>query len=141
MHSFAAWGEHATEVTADHGLADSLGEGSPLARIEDLDGSVLLLGTGHEVDTSLHLAEYRADIGASRTTYASPVLVDGEREWVTYEDLAVDDGDFPACGAAFEREHPEHLPTGTVGVAKTRLLDQRPLVGFAVGWLERNRDP
>src|ERR671910_927374 len=42
--SFAAWGRHASLVTGDHSLDYSLGEDSPLARIYELDGQVLLLG-------------------------------------------------------------------------------------------------
>nr|MDQ2830940.1 AAC(3) family N-acetyltransferase [Chloroflexota bacterium] len=49
--SFAARGRHAAFVTEGHALDDSLGEGSPLARVYDLDGHVLLLGVGHDSDT------------------------------------------------------------------------------------------
>ena len=58
--SFAAWGQHAVFITARHGLDDSLGEQSPLARIYDRDGYVLLLGVGYSNNTSFHLGEYRA---------------------------------------------------------------------------------
>lgn len=51
---------------ADHSLDDALGEGSPLARVYDLDGQVLLLGVGHDNNTSLHLAEYRAEFPGRR---------------------------------------------------------------------------
>jgi aminoglycoside 3-N-acetyltransferase len=57
---FAAWGRHSQQIVADHSLDDDPGEGSPLARVYDLDGQVLLLGVGHDNNTSLHLAEYRA---------------------------------------------------------------------------------
>ena len=59
-YSFAAWGADAEAVVADHPYEDGLGEASPLGAVYDRDGSVLLLGVGHAVDTSLHLAEYRA---------------------------------------------------------------------------------
>jgi aminoglycoside 3-N-acetyltransferase len=139
MHSFAAWGAEGESVTAGHELDDGLGETSPLARVYDRDGSVLLLGTTHARNTSLHLAEYRADVDVERETHASAVLVDGSREWVSYEDLAIDDEDFADCGAAFERERPESAAHGTVGVGAATLLDQRALVDFAVEWLEANR--
>ena len=58
--SFAAWGAEAARVTEAQSLDFGLGEGSPLARIYDLNGWVLLLGVGHTNNTSLHLAEYRA---------------------------------------------------------------------------------
>ena len=138
-HSFAAWGADAEFVTADHSLDYSLGEDSPLARVYDLKGDVLFLGTTHATNTSFHLAEYRADVDAETTSNASAVLVDGEREWVEWTDVDIDDGDFPECGEAFERERPEAFESGTVGVAEAKLLDQRAMVDFAVGWMERNR--
>jgi len=140
QHSFAAWGADAGFVTRDHSLDRSLGEASPLARVYDLGGDVLFLGTDHGTNTSLHLAEYRADLGLETVTHASAVLVDGRREWVEYGDVALDDGDFPACGAAFERERPGAVETGTVGVGEATLLSQPSLVGFAVEWFEANRE-
>jgi len=76
--SFAALGDAA--VVADHGYDDPLGEGSPLAAIYERDGRVLRLGTGHAANTSLHLAEHRAGVGADRVTNVAPVVVDGERD-------------------------------------------------------------
>ena len=139
QHSFAAWGDDAEFVTSDHAFDESLGPDSPLARVYDLDGDILFLGTTHATNTSLHLAEYRASIDLERTTHASAVLVDGEREWVEWEDLAIDDGDFSACGAAFENHHPGSVDTGQAGVGEAKRVSQRALVDFAVGWFESNR--
>ncbi|MEF8851688.1 MAG: AAC(3) family N-acetyltransferase [Haloarculaceae archaeon] len=139
QHSFAAWGADAAFVTEGHARAYSLGDDSPLARVYDLDGHVCFLGTTHATNTSLHLAEYRADLDLRTETQAGAVLVDGEREWAEWADLAIDDGDFPECGAAFERECPGAVETGDVGVGDARLLDQRRLVDFAVKWFEDNR--
>src|SRR3954451_23417258 len=44
QYSFAAIGPAAGRVCADHRLDSGLGEGSPLARVHDFDGDVLLLG-------------------------------------------------------------------------------------------------
>ena len=49
--SFAALGPHAGRITDAHTT-----EWSPLERIYELDGDVLLLGVGHDRNTSLHLA-------------------------------------------------------------------------------------
>ena len=139
QHSFAAWGNEPEFVTAEHSLDYSLGENSPLARVYDLDGDVLLLGTTHATNTSLHLAEYRSSLDLERTTHAGAVLVEGEREWVEWEDLAIDDEDFTACGEAFETQHPDCVEIGKVGVGEAKLFSQRSLVDFAVGWFESNR--
>src|SRR5205085_4042113 len=61
--SFTALGPNAERIAANHELANGLGEGSPLARLYDLDAHVLLLGVGHANNTSLHLAEYRTGHG------------------------------------------------------------------------------
>lgn len=50
--SFAAWGTHAKIIVEGHELENGLGEGSPLARIYELDGWVLLLGVGFASNTS-----------------------------------------------------------------------------------------
>ena len=44
-YSFAAWGQNAEFIVKNHSLNYSLGEESPLARLYDLNGYVLLLGT------------------------------------------------------------------------------------------------
>jgi aminoglycoside 3-N-acetyltransferase len=137
--SFAAWGKHAQFVTADHSLDNELGERSPLARIYDLAGSVLLLGVGHERNTSLHLAEYRATYSRKRIiSSAAPILVDGKRQWVTFQGIDLDDEDFPQIGAAFA-DATGLVRQGKVGQATALLMPQRPLVDFAVQWMEVHR--
>ena len=136
--SFAAWGAHRDVVVADHRLEEGLGESSPLARLYDLDGHVLLLGVGHESNTSLHLAEYRWSGALSRrTTVSNPMNVDGERRWVSYEDTDHDETDFPTIGEAYEQSH--QLQIGHIGEAEARLISQPKLVDFAVVWMDRHR--
>lgn len=138
MTSFAAWGRHAEKITADHALADSLGEKSPLARLYDLDGWVLLLGVGHANNTSFHLAEYRAP-GGRRVPQGVPILnAIGDRVWVRYDELALDESPFPEIGADYERQT-DQVKIGRVGSAETRLFRQRPAVDFATRWLTMRR--
>lgn len=135
--SFAAWGAAAEAITADHAFDAGLGEGSPLAAVYDHDGSVLLLGVGHDRNTSLHLAEHRADLDRAVHRNAVPVRTDDGVELVEYEDPATDSSDFATLGAAFEADI--GLTEGSVGAATAKLVDQRALVDFAVDWLEANR--
>ena len=137
--SFAAWGRHARAITANHALTPGLGEQSPLARIYDLDGRVLLLGVGHGNNTSLHLAEARANFpGKQWMSTGAPMLVDGQRRWVAFNDLALNDFDFNAIGEAFARATGLERQ-GPAGAAVARLMPQRALVDFAVQWMEANR--
>ena len=45
--SFAAWGKYAEYITSGHSLENAFGEKSPLAKIYELDGYVLLAGVSH----------------------------------------------------------------------------------------------
>ena len=55
--AFAAAGPHAQDILADPlPLPPHIPE-SPIGRVRDLDGQVLLLGVGHDADTTLHLSE------------------------------------------------------------------------------------
>jgi aminoglycoside 3-N-acetyltransferase len=136
--SFAARGPHAAAIVDDPPLAYALGEGSPLARIYDLDGWVLLLGVDHGNNTSLHLAEYRADVPATDLIEeGSPMLVDGRREWVTYPDRAGNDDDFAALGEDFAQTGVERR--GSVGTGTGRLMRQRAVVDFGARWMETHR--
>lgn len=135
--SFAAWGADAEAIVADHGLDYGLGENSPLARVYERDGDVLLLGVGHDRNTSLHLAEHRADFPKETVVTGAPVLEDGRRVRVEFEDIATSTEDFADLGADFEEQ--SELAAGTVGAADARLASQRALVDFAVDWFEANR--
>lgn len=138
--SFAARGPLAEKITQDHHLAIEMGDGSPLDHIYQAGGKVLLLGVGFGNNTSIHLAEHRADFPAKKwLPMGCAMLVNGQREWVTYEGLDYDDEDFLKIGAAFMETYPDEVKTGKVGLADALLMPQPILVDFAVDWIEKNR--
>lgn len=131
--SFAAWGARAGKLTDRHLLDFSLGEDSPLARIYDADGWVLLFGAGYDSNTSFHLAEYRVP-DPPREEKRARILRNGTPTWATYQDIELDESRFARLGEDFERQGA--VTTGLVGSAHTRLFQQRPAVDFAVQWLQ-----
>ena len=135
-YSFAAVGPKAGTVTAGHELTSGLGERSPLARVYDLDGDVLLLGAGHGSNTSLHFAEYRV-ASPNRGESGAAIVRDGRREWVTWEDVIGDEEDFDRIGAAFDATGA--VTIGRAGNGEARLMKQRALVAFGVAWMAENR--
>jgi aminoglycoside 3-N-acetyltransferase len=138
--SFAAWGGEAIQVISDHGLDFSLGENSPLARIYELDGWVLLLGVEHAANTSLHLAEYRARYaGKTEVQSGAPVLSGGHRKWKRFQDINIASDDFAWLGRDFIRDNPRAVRSGRVGLAAGELFPQRACVDYAVDWLEHHR--
>jgi aminoglycoside N3'-acetyltransferase len=135
--SFAALGPAAERVLAGHARADMLGEGSPLARLYDLDADVLLLGVGHGSNTSLHLAEYRRPAPPRQRLGAAVRTADGGRDWVWWEDVRLDASDFEALGA--DLAVTGAVGTAPVGAGTGRLMRQRAAVDFAAEWMARNR--
>jgi aminoglycoside 3-N-acetyltransferase len=135
--SFAAVGGQAVAVTGAHQLDDALGERSPLGAVYRLDGKVLLLGCGHDSNTSLHLAEWRQKSPPRAVTGASVRRPDGTSEWISWTDVADNTDDFEQIGAAFEVA--VGLSVGQVGDAEARLTPQRALVDFAADWMAQHR--
>ncbi len=136
--SFCARGVHAQYLTSEHELLDDFGLTSPLARLYELDGYIMLLGVGHGNDSSLHMAEHRANWPSKHTVVeGSAVLVNGVREWVKFDMLDLDDSDFSMIGDAYETH--AGIVQGRVGQATVRFMKQRPLIDFAVEWMEVNR--
>lgn len=136
--SVAAWGRYAQYLTENHDLSDIFGDSSPIGRLYELDGNVLLIGVGYDKNTSLHLADVRAEYPSKHTVMeSSAIKVDGQRKWQTYETLAVDGEDFPVIGEAFEQTgQVRHVSLGN-GILS--MMSQRMLVDFAVKWIEENR--
>ena len=137
--SVAAYGKNARYFTENHDLSNIFGEGSPIGKLYELDGYVLLIGVGYDKNTSIHLADVRATYpGKHMTKESSAIKEDGKRVWKTYETLYVDGEDFEQIGQAFE---------SCCGIKKVQLgngmltfMKQRELVDFAVKWIEKNRN-
>lgn len=136
--SVCARGKNAEYLTNNHTLENIFGEDSPIERLYRLNGKVLLLGVGYDKNTSLHLADFRAEYpGKHNCVEHSAIMEDGQRVWKAYETLFVDGEDFEALGTDYEKEN--QISTGRIGNAIIRLMSQRQLVDYAVKWMEKNR--
>jgi aminoglycoside N3'-acetyltransferase len=127
--AFAAAGPEAARVTSDPlPLPPHIPE-SPVGRVHDLDGQVLLLGVGHDADTTLHLAELLAGVPYRVPSYCT-VLQDGLPVRINYgendhccERFAFADEWLRARGLQAE---------GRVGHAHARLARARDIVDLAL---------
>jgi aminoglycoside 3-N-acetyltransferase len=137
--SLAAWGHHAEAITARHALAFSLGDDTPMGRIYELAGRVLLIGIGHERNSSLHLAETRARYGRRKARRMLTETSAG-RAWESVPDVDDDLGRlFPALGAEFDATG--RVRRGRFGAAECRLMAQRDLVDFAAAAIDARLAP
>jgi len=136
--SFAARGKFASLITENHSLDFSLGEESPLARIYDLEGRILLLGVEYDSNTSLHLSEFRSDFeGKKEIKQGAPIIVDDKRQWVKIRDWEEHSENFIELGTAYMNAGGS-LVQGKIGMADSLLIPQRELVDFGVNWIESN---
>ena len=136
--SFAALGPRAESLLASHPLDEMFGNDSPLGALYREGGRVLLLGVGHTRNTSLHLAETRAQ-WPSKTMIreGTMMVVEGKSRWVEVDMIAWNNDDFAAIGHAYEDTFP--IERGMVGLAEARLFEQAHMVDFATAWMRNHR--
>lgn len=127
--AFAAAGPQAAPITAGPLPTPPHIPGSPVGRVHALGGQVLLLGVGHDADTTLHLAELLAGVPYRVPKYCT-VLLDGRPVRIEY-------GENDHCCARFAfadgwlRERGLQSE-GRVGHAHARLVRARDVVGVAL---------
>ncbi|MDB5539457.1 MAG: hypothetical protein JWQ89_1184 [Devosia sp.] len=141
--SMAALGGEAEWFTADHALDYGYGPQSPLGKLVEAKGKVLMLGAPLDKMTLLHHAEHLADFPNKRIRrYEAPILVNGEKVWRWFEE--------------FDTSHsPDGLPEdyfigiveaflatgrgrrGKIGEANSVLVPADEMVAFGVEWMER----
>lgn len=134
-----ARGPSAVTITSAHPLEQSLGDGSPIGRLYDLDARIVMIGVGHENNTSLHLCEHRAEwTRKTMRVDGAPLLVDGVRQWVVYTDLDHVSDDFEALGAAYVAAggSEERAPLGNGTVVTCPM---REIVEFGTAWIADHR--
>lgn len=127
--AFAAAGPRAAEITSDPlPLPPHIPE-SPVGRVHDLNGQVLLLGVNHDADTTLHLAELLAGV-----PYRQPKFITVMREG---RPVRIDYGENDHCAERFNladawlRERGLQSE-GRVGHADARLIRARDVVAVAL---------
>jgi aminoglycoside N3'-acetyltransferase len=134
-HAFAAAGPEAVRITAPQPVDVPHGADSPVGRVRDLDGYVLLLGVGHDADTTIHLAENIAGVRYGRRAHAT-VMSDGKPKRYEYreadhccENFSLLDGWLEAGG---------RQRRGIVGRAEARLARSRDIVEAALDRLRQH---
>lgn len=134
-HAFAASGPHAARIMAAHPIDVPHGLDSPVGRVYDLDGQVLLLGVDHDANTTIHLAEYLAGVRYRRKKYLF-LLQNGQPVRFDYEEIDHCCQNFQLVNQWLEARNLQRW--GRVGHAEARLARSRDIVDVVVEHLQHD---
>lgn len=130
-HAFAAIGPHAGTITAPHPVDVPHGLDSPAGRAFELDGQVLLLGVGHDANTTIHVAENLASVRYRLPAHAT-IMIDGKAVRCDYDEV-------DHCCANFSLMDEWLVQRrGRIGHGDARLMRSRDVVETAVARLRAN---
>lgn len=141
--SVAAIGARANWLTADHPQDYGYGPGTPLSRLVEAGGKVLMLGAPLDTMTLLHHAEHLARIPGKRVIRKEvPFLLDGRTEWRWIEEFDTSEPVSERLPETFIQEIVmAHEAAGggrrgMVGDASCLLVEAADILPFAVAWIE-----
>jgi aminoglycoside 3-N-acetyltransferase len=134
-HAFAAIGPAAARITAAHPIEVPHGLNSPVGRVYDLDGKILLLGAGHDANTTIHLAESLAGV-RYRLAKTAVVWRNGELATVAYTETDHCCERFHLVGGWLDEIGAQRR--GQVGHADARLMRAADVVAVVTEHLRTN---
>lgn len=132
-HAFAVRGPLAACITRPHPVDIPHGLDSPPGRVYQSNGSVLLLGVGHDANTTLHVAEAIASVRYRQAKYAT-VLEDGRPKRYEY-------GETDHCCERFallDSWLGDKQRRGRIGGAEARPAGSRDIVAAALSRLRED---
>jgi aminoglycoside N3'-acetyltransferase len=133
-HAFAAHGPLAARITAPHPVDVPHGLDSPPGRVYALNGLVLLLGVGHDADTTIHVAENIAGVRYRQPKYAT-VLENGKPKRYEY-------GETDHCCERFtllDEWLGDRQKAGIIGNGEARLARSRDIGAAALSRLREDQ--
>ena len=134
-HAFAAQGPEAERITAPHPVDHPHGLNSPVGRVYELDGQALLLGVGHDSNTTIHLAESMAGVRYRRKKY-STLRKDGQVVRFDYAEIDHCCQNFQLVEEWLDAQKLQRR--GTVGQAQARLAHSRDIVAVVTRQIKAN---
>lgn len=133
--AFAAAGPMAERIVGGALPLPPHGAASPVGRVHELDGQVLLLGVGHDANTTLHLAELLAGVPYGVPRHCT-VSEKGRKVRIPYTENDHCCERFALADAWLDDQRLQRY--GRVGNATARLVRSRDLVSVALARLQQD---
>jgi aminoglycoside N3'-acetyltransferase len=146
---FGARGARAEVLMADQPWHDYYGPGSPLEKLSMWGGKILRLGANPDTVTALHYAEYLADLPDKNRVRWDYVIAgpDGapRHVWIDCLDdldgIVHRDGEDYFASILYAYLALGRHREGSVGMARSELIDAADIVAFGARWMEDNLAP
>jgi aminoglycoside 3-N-acetyltransferase len=134
-HAFAAVGPQAERILAPHPIDIPHGLDSPVGRVYELDGQVLLLGVDHGSNTTIHLCENMAGVRYRRDKYLT-ILKDGKPARFEYREIDHCCQNFSLVDGWLDERGLQNR--GKVGNTDARLIRSQDIVAVVTERLQEN---
>lgn len=141
--SVAALGRLADWITADHPQDYGFGPGTPLAKLVETDGLVLMVGAPWDTMTLVHHADHLADLPDKKLVrYEVPFAT---QRGVEFRFMKEFDTTEPVVDGMPEKYIEQIVEAfvargngrqAMIGRAPSLLVEAKPMCAFAIGWLE-----
>lgn len=134
--SFSAYGPNAETIIKDHHLTPMFGWTSPLGKIYQGRGKILMLGAPLSTCTAFHLSEIISE-SVGKCQDGTPVIEDGKKSFKMFEDYDYDADDFEKLGQALIQQKIIH--PFDIGLSKSYWMDAKQAIDAAATWMKKER--
>lgn len=144
-YSFAAIGKNSKALVSDHPINSPLGIGSPLHRLAEMGGKILLLGVGLNRNSLIHTAEAVAGMQYQRIPFRESWGRAVRRLNANGREEIIEQNEFPGCSYNFgiieeELKAKGILKFGKAGEAITRFMVAQDVIDYVVEVLRQKPD-
>lgn len=132
MTSFLAWGKYAKLIVEKQPLHFSLSKESPLGKVAELNGYVLMLGMNYDKCEMFHLAQYSSNKTPVRI-YNYAIEKANKLNWIKFLDLELNSAGYKMIGEMMEEKH--IVKSAYLGNSTCRMFSAREAVACATAYL------
>lgn len=137
LYSFASWGKYAKVICNRHPLHFGLSKDSPLGKIVEFNGNVVLLGCDYTECTMFHLARYMNEQTPIRLISA-PIINNKKTMWKDMLDLDYQTKNFPEIGEVIEERN--LIKTTYIGNTKCKMFSSRETISLVSAFFQIHND-
>lgn len=137
LYSFAAWGKYAKLICDRHPLHFGLNQDSPLGKVVEFNGYVLMLGCDYKECIMFQLARYHGEQLPIKVVSA-PIEINKKRIWKDMLDLDYNHKNFDDVGEAMEDRY--IVKTALINDGLCRFFSAREAQALATAYFHIHKD-